>query len=242
MNAPELNYASPARFTWPQRITLAVVPTLIAACLKSIYATCTVVGRGMEHWDRVVESGGHALVGFWHECMGLAACYHRNTGFHTLTSYSFDGELAARVVERFGLKALRGSSTRGGMKALADMTLATQSIQMVGFTLDGPKGPRRRAKPGIAILAARTRLPILPRAFAVKRALHRFPSWDRLPIPMPGTTILHACGAPIPPPRDLSREAVEETRRKVERALNTLHEEIEAELGCDVGLDRPHAT
>jgi hypothetical protein len=173
-----------------------------------------------------LETEGRAIVAIWHESMGLAACHYRNTGFHTLTSYSFDGEFGARVVKRFGLSAVRGSSSKGGSDAVANLAEALNHVQAVGFTLDGPRGPRRVAKPGVAILSARTRTPIIPHAFAVYPAW-RLRSWDQFPIPKPFGRIISAYGPPIPPPRDRSPDAVEEVRLAAERALNGLHEEIE---------------
>ena len=92
--------------------------------------------------------------------------------------------------------------------------------------MDGPVGPRRVAKPGIAILAARTGLPIIPHAFTA-RPVWRLNSWDKFPIPKPLAKIRSAYGLPIPPPPDDSPEAVEATRLQVETELNRLHEEIE---------------
>src|SRR5690606_15894263 len=99
------------------------------------------------------------------------------------------GELAARIVTHFDLRAVRGSSSRGGADALNQLQQAMALGAGVGFTLDGPRGPRRKAKLGAAIIAARTGAIIVPNAFAVSRAW-RLRSWDRLPIPKPFSRVL----------------------------------------------------
>ncbi len=101
---------------------------------------------------------------------------------------------------------------------------------IVGWTLDGPRGPRREAKAGIAYVAARTGFPIIPNAFAVSKSW-RLNSWDRMPIPKPGARIICSFGAPIDPPPDTSAAAIEKTRMEVESALNRLHADIEREAG-----------
>ena len=148
---------------------------------------------------------------------------------HTLTSYSFDGELAARTVARFGLKSLRGSSSRGGTDALRQLETAANLGCLIGWTLDGPRGPRRIAKAGAAYVAARTGLPIVPNAYALSKCW-RFNSWDRMSLPKPGARIICRYGAPIAPPPNTSSTAVEETRVAIETALNRLHAEIEQEV------------
>ena len=227
---PGLRYTSPYAFSARQRAALSIFPPMVATGLKALVRTCRVEVRNTQHWDALLRSHGRAIVAFWHESMALAACHYRNSGAHTLTSYSYDGELAARVVRHFGLLALRGSSSKGGSESLDDLVGALEQIQAVGFTLDGPRGPRRVAKAGIAVLAARTGVPVLPHAFVVQPAW-RLRSWDRFPVPKPCARIVSAFGPPVAPPDDSTPEAVESARLQIEGALNRLHGELESELG-----------
>ena len=147
-----------------------------------------------------------------------------------MTSYSFDGELAARFAHRLGIEALRGSTSSGGAAALIQLLKAAKKTKLLGFTLDGPRGPRREAKPGIALLSAMTHAPVLPQATAIDRAW-RMRSWDRLAIPKPFARIVIAYGEPIfPPPGKATEEAREALRAEIERALNALHRKIEGDV------------
>jgi len=186
--------------------------------------------RYRHHLDNALTEHGHAIFGLWHEAMALLAFHHQGMNYHSTASYSFDGELAARMVTYFGVETVRGSSSGGGSQALEQLQRALALVPCVGITLDGPRGPRRVAKPGAAVLAARGRVPIVPLAGAVSRAW-RMRSWDRFPIPKPFGRIICAYGAPISPPADDSPEAVEVTRLELEGALNRLHAEIEGDLG-----------
>lgn len=226
---PGLCYSSPTKFRPRQKLALALIPPFTAMLLKTWFALCHWETRGEEHWVRAGENHGKTLIAFWHEALAMALFHYRNTGFHTLTSLSYDGELAARLVERCGLHALRGSSSRGGSEALRGMAAALQHVDSVGFTLDGPRGPRRIAKPGIALLALRTRTPVIPHAFAVQPAWH-LKSWDRMPIPKPFARVVSAYGPAIPPPDDTSHEAIEAFRVQVQDALNALQDGLERDL------------
>ena len=222
----------PRQFTRMQRVQLAVFPWLLAKTFETLFRTCTVEVRGLEHYQSTLERHQRCHVVIWHESMALAGCQNRGTDYLTLTSWSYDGEFAARVIKHWRIHAARGSSSRGGSEALAVLVEAAKTVPVTGFTLDGPKGPRRVAKPGIGILAARTGLPVVPNAYVVDRAW-RLNSWDRLPIQKPFSRIICAYGPPIPPPPDDTPDAVEKTRLAVEQGLNALHEQIEAEFGIE---------
>ena len=101
-----------------------------------------------------------------------------------MTSQSFDGEYIARFIQRFGYGAARGSSTRGAVGAIIEMTRLMRAGSPTAFTIDGPKGPRYVAKMGAVLLAKKTGQPILPftisaRHWEAKR------SWDGFQIPLP---------------------------------------------------------
>jgi len=177
--------------------------------------------RGEEHFTTTMAAHGAALCGVWHEVLALAAWHYRDTGYHTLTSYSFDGELAARVARRLGIEAVRGSSSRGGLAALAQLERALELAKGVGLTVDGPRGPRHQVKVGIAMLAAKTGIPIVPCSFAASRSW-RLNSWDRFIVPKPFGRVICAYGPPIAPPADSSPEAIEAVRSSVETSLKAL--------------------
>jgi lysophospholipid acyltransferase (LPLAT)-like uncharacterized protein len=121
----------------------------------------------------------------WHEHMlpCLAAFQKRN--MRVLISASRDGEFGARAAERLGYRAVRGSTSRGGATALRALADSLKSEGgWVAIVADGPRGPRRVAKPGAAWLAEHTGLPVFsvtarcPAGFTLN-------SWDRCRIPLP---------------------------------------------------------
>lgn len=225
---PGLTYRSPHPFRFKQRLLLLAIPPVVAACIKALMATCRFEVRGGGHFETAYKTAGHVIVATWHDVFGLGVSEYSHSGAHTLTSYSYDGEIATLVLKRFGILALRGSSTIGGSDALRDMTEALKYVPIVGFTPDGPRGPRRIAKAGVAILSARSQVPIVPYALMPSRAW-RLNSWDRFQIAKPFARIITAYGPPIPPPHDCSEKEIEDTRQAVEKALNDLQATLENE-------------
>ena len=118
------------------------------------------------------------------------------------------------MLGRRGFGLVRGSSTRGGLKALRDFARAAQGGQGdLIVTLDGPKGPARVAKSGALFTASLTGLPIVPVGMWVDRAW-RLKSWDRLVIGKPFSRVTVFYGEELQIPRGVPREELETTYRK----------------------------
>ena len=105
-----------------------------------------------------------------------------------LTSASKDGEVLAAFLNRFGVRAVRGSSSRGGAKALVEMKRAIDDGYIMGITPDGPRGPRYRLNPGVVKLAQVTGGFVLPVRIRYSR-FWQLKSWDGFMIPKPFATV-----------------------------------------------------
>src|SRR4029079_4358106 len=103
--------------------------------------------------DRETWPPSQAIAPFWHRCVFAATYYFRDRDVSVMTSRSFDGEYIARIIEKFGFRAVRGSSSRVGVGALWGMHTVIEEGRIAAFTIDGPRGPRYVAKPGPVLLA-----------------------------------------------------------------------------------------
>lgn len=136
---------------------------------------------------------GREIYCFWHQCVLPCAYYFRHTGATILISQSFDGELITRILELFGYRTVRGSSTRGGQQGLMGLNRVLDEGTPAIFTADGPRGPIYRAKMGPVKLAQLTGAPIGAFHLQPKKAwIMR--SWDRFFIPRPFTRIAVSWG------------------------------------------------
>ncbi len=174
----------------------------------------------------VRRSGQRFIYAFFHEVMLFPAHYWAWPSMHILISDHRDGELITQVIRRLGFGVVRGSTTRGGVRALREMTSRIETGNLC-VTPDGPRGPRRHVHQGLVYLASRTGLPIVGAGMAFKHC-SRATSWDRFAVPHPHTPA--ACVAPpaVTVPPDADRETLEECRLLVERRMQAAMEEAEA--------------
>jgi lysophospholipid acyltransferase (LPLAT)-like uncharacterized protein len=160
-------------------------------------------------------------MGFWHGRILPAAFYFRRRGIVVITSENFDGEWIARIIERFGYGTARGSTSRGGVKALLKLKRDMADGRPAGFTLDGPRGPARVAQPGAIWLARASGNPVLP--FHLEASSYwTMGSWDRTQIPKPFSTVALAVGEPLEVPGDMTDDRLEVARLELERRLAAL--------------------
>lgn len=230
MKLPELNYSSPNTYTLKQRLQLAILPPTIVGILKAILLTCRRETRHRHYLDDTLAAHGHAIIAIWHESTAYALYLHSGSNFHAASSYSFDGELAARLTHQFNVECVRGSTSKGGAEVLRELEKAIKLVGCVGLTMDGPRGPRRHAQPGLAILSARTGVPVVPLAFAISKCW-RLRTWDRMAVPKPFARLLYDYAPPIHPAESTARANIEAKRVEIQDSLNRLHASMEAELG-----------
>ena len=155
-----------------------------------------------------LAAGGRIVLSSWHQRFYAGICYFARFRPVIMISQSADGELIARLVELLGWRAARGSSTRGGRDALTAMVDEMQHRQVAGHIVDGPRGPARKIKAGIAVLAQRTDARIVPVYVAYARAWEAR-SWDRFQVPRPFSTVLIRFGPPIEVPPALAGAGLE---------------------------------
>ena len=173
--------------------------------------------------DRGVR--GCILFAFWHENI-LVPCHafaRRDT--LVLISQHADGEMIARVCKHMGWGTVRGSSTRGGIKAMREMMRASTG-RHIAVMPDGPRGPRRHVELGLIFLAAKTGMPIVLLGVGHDRPW-RLKTWDRFCVPRPFSKALVLGSAPILIPPDANKSELEALRQQVEQTLNDLTDHAE---------------
>ena len=165
-------------------LKLAVLPRAGAAVIRVLGWSMRIDTRGQEDVDRLSREGKRVIIAFWHSRQLMMPLTYRGKLAHILISQHRDGELIARIVERFGFRAVRGSSTRGGVEALRELIRLGRSGVDLVVTPDGPKGPPQVVKMGVIQLARASKLPIIPLAFSCsKKNSSRVgtASWCRIP-------------------------------------------------------------
>lgn len=158
------------------------------------------------------------IFAFWHNRQFFLGYPKMHNGVSVLVSQSEDGEFIARSVKHLGIKSIRGSSTRGGVKALAEMIRTLKKGGNLAITPDGPKGPVFEVQPGVVHIAQKTGAAIIPLCCSYARK-KIFNSWDLYQIPSPFNSIVVGYGTPIYLSED---EPLETASQKIKKALDTL--------------------
>jgi len=176
---------------------------------------------GDSYLDEIYKSGNRAIFTFWHGRIFPATYYWRNRGIVVMTSMNRDGEAIAQCIQRFGYGAARGSSSRGGFKALAQMARDIRHGRDTAFTIDGPRGPRYIAKQGPVLLAMKTGAAIFCFHISMKRKI-QLKSWDEFQIPLPFTPAIVLKAAPIWVPHDAPEAHLRDLHLQMQDTLDDL--------------------
>ena len=130
-----------------------------------------------------------------------------------LISASRDGEYITTLVKCFGINVVRGSSSRGGAKALLELRHALEDGLSPILTVDGPRGPRYTVHPGAVALASEGHAPLVPVLFNA-RHFWQLHSWDKMQIPWPFTRMTMVIGKPMEVPVSFTNaDGCEELRK-----------------------------
>jgi lysophospholipid acyltransferase (LPLAT)-like uncharacterized protein len=226
--APAEPATGPRRFTLRQRIVLRIIIGLGYWVIRLIGPTLRVCISFEDGAQESMEQ--RPLIGsFWHSCIIPATYICRDLGVRVMSSNSYDGEYMGRIIHKFGFVAVKGSSSRNAVRALLGLRRSLGDGWTVAFTLDGPRGPRHKVKPGPVALARSSGVPLTMFHAAVDKAWV-LNSWDRMMIPRPFSRVLLRFGRLIPVPVDASDEDVERYTGELQAALDRVCEFSEAHV------------
>jgi lysophospholipid acyltransferase (LPLAT)-like uncharacterized protein len=173
---------------WWTRVRVRAIAVFGGFVIRALGMTWRVRRDGAHDFDAMLRRGEPFVVVFWHGEILPLAWVHRHNGIATVISRHADGEVIARIAERLGYRTVRGSTTRGGARALLQSAALVEDGTTVSFTPDGPRGPRHEFAPGAVIVAQRTGRPIIAVTATASRAW-RLRSWDRHLVPKPFATL-----------------------------------------------------
>jgi len=210
-----------SQFRWYDPILLAVICPLAALIIKLLMLSCRVIKvEGDEEQREAVErADGRAVYATWHQRMPYHFHFFGSRHVTMMISRSRDGEYAARIAQWLGFKSVRGSSTRGGPRALKAIIDEIKTGETGGMLADGPLGPPRVAKMGSVLMAREAEAPLIPVLWGADRCWV-LNSWDRYLIPKPFARVVIHYAEPIWVPAEATGEELEEYRKLFEDRLN----------------------
>lgn len=223
---PEYNdkfyqFAPLSAYSLKQRILIRLADIVFYSLIKVLGRLARFEVQGGENLKSIEAVGKLPICCFWHDRIFLGTYFFRNRGIIVMSSQSFDAEYMARSIQRLGYGVIKGSSTRGGSRALIKMIKEMRRGRPMAFSVDGPRGPRYEAKPGPVILAKKTGNPILPLVFE-PRKYWTVNSWDRMQIPKPFSRSLTIMGEPIYVDEAADAAEIEQKLLQLQRVLDDL--------------------
>ncbi|MGA7514724.1 MAG: lysophospholipid acyltransferase family protein [Candidatus Sulfotelmatobacter sp.] len=230
--------AGPNRFTLRQRIILRIIIAAGYWFIGLIGPTLRVCVSREEGAEKTLDERP-LITSFWHACIIPATYLFRDFGIRVMSSNSYDGEYMGRIIHKFGFVAVKGSSSRNAVRALLGLRRALQEGWTVAFSIDGPRGPRYKVKPGPVALARSSSVPMSMFHIAVERAWV-LNTWDRLIIPKPFSRVLLRFGKLIPVPAEASDEDLERYQQELQDSLDRACEFAEKNVSRVGAMEFPY--
>jgi len=178
------------------KLSPVAVRPLVAPLVRTLARSWRLRLVHEERWRALHEAQRPHVFLLWHEVLLPLLWQHREQGIAIIVSEARDGQYLSDLAGSLGYRAVRGSSTRGGTRALLGAVRELRAGRSIAFTPDGPRGPRRELKPGVIAAAQRGGGVIIPIHAEADRAW-RLHSWDRLMIPKPLARVRITYGRPF---------------------------------------------
>jgi lysophospholipid acyltransferase (LPLAT)-like uncharacterized protein len=187
-----------------------------------------------------IPPGPRYIYTLWHENLLLPCGTVAHPDIAALISKHADGQVLTALIEAIGMGVVLGSTNRGGIEAVRGLVNGTVGRRHLVVTPDGPRGPRRVVQPGIAYIASRTGMQVVPLGIGYHNPW-RAKSWDGFAVPKPCTRARMILGEPIAVPDGLKTEGLETSRRLVQAEMERLT--AAAEMWADTNrLELPAAS
>ena len=207
-----------------------IVPPFLGALCR----TWRVRLEGSEAIDAELATGRPMILVVWHgrllTCLACLPRHGARYALHTMISRSRDGDRVAAVASRMGVVPVRGSSSRGGARALLQAVRLLEQGHTIAHIVDGPRGPAGAIKPGLMLMAQRSGAAIAPMYAASAHHWTATRSWDRMEVPLPCSRVLLRFGPPWRVAADLEEADLEALRSGFEVEMREGHARAQADV------------
>ncbi len=221
------------------RLNKSIASFLGAVAIRLLGLTWRIQWRGQEQLEKARRLSPRIIFAFWHGRLLALSYSHRNSGVSVLASEHYDGDLMGRTIVWLGFGHVKGSSSKGGGRALRSLAAVLKGGRDVGLTIDGPRGPRGEVRQGAIELSRLAGAAVLPVSNTASRR-KLFDSWDRFQLPAPFATIVVAYGEPfiVPPGATVSER--ESFKLGLKENLSGLTSRLDIEMGYKGSQVWPH--
>jgi len=215
-----------------RKIIKKVAPFFVSNLLKLLHKTIKweIVGA-----ENLKDIEGPVIFSFFHGRMMMLGFIYRklrkDRKIKMILSPHFDGEIGALIAEKFGVGSIKGSSSKGSLKLLKEISKIKDCD--IGITPDGPRGPFQKVKSGVTYISKVTGFPIIPVAYSVDKG-KKLKSWDKFLVPYPFSKGVYVIGKPIYVPDDLGKEEIESFSKHIEDEMVKINDLADSIAGLKV--------
>lgn len=206
------------------KLPTSLLSSIIHPLYKVWCSTLRYTIEGREEVDAMWDAEAPMVFALWHNELFPLIYTRKQLEIIAVVSQSSDGEVLAQVLEKLGLKTARGSSSRGGVKALLQVAKMMRTTRHLGVvTVDGPRGPRHKAKEGAVFLARRGNAKVVPIRISMSKSYIFQKAWDKFQIPYPFSKVKIIFGTPYDLGEgELNAEYLTKETQRLERKLKAL--------------------
>lgn len=222
------------------RLLTKVIAFLGVMFTRLLFKTCrfrvVLEEPGINPYDLTGER--RYLYCVWHDQIVMTVFSGRPKKMAGLVSGHQDGSYLAHAMQLLGIAAIRGSSKRGGSRAMGELLQRVREFH-VAITPDGPRGPRHHLKTGIVFLASHSGRAIIPTAYACRRAWRIRGNWTDMMLPSPFTVIYARGGPPFFVPPGIERDDLDRYAKRLEEEMQRLEGLVLAAAARQPAVDEP---
>jgi len=219
------------KLKWSRRIQIPIIAGAVYSVTRMLGPTLRYEVLGWQHAERTFSSNKRCIFAFWHRVIIPVVWWARNRGIVVMNTTAFDGQWTRKVIEWLGFGTAQGSSSRGGLRGLAEMARRLAEGKDCAFTIDGPRGPRYIAKPGPVMLARKTGCPVVVFHIGVDRGKTFEKTWDHFLMPKPFARTVMLFAPPIFVSADAGAAELEAKHAEMQRELERVRDLAEGWFG-----------
>jgi len=203
-----------------KKILKKLGPKLLFLFLIFIGLTCRKRIIGENYIEELKKEGKNWIYLLWHNNIAIASWVLRKDHLVIMASASEDGGLATEMLQNFGFETVRGSSSKGGLKAMLSIVKLIKSGRSAALTPDGPRGPKYELQKGTIVIAQKTGVPLVPIDIQATGQWVLNKSWDQHKLPKPFSTLIISIGKPIYVDSHLKSDDLNQIQKRVETEMN----------------------
>lgn len=204
-----------------------ILPQVSWLAIQLLYSTIRIQTLGEDEVKRLRNEKKKIVYVLWHGRQFLVLRYMAHKHIGAMASTSRDGKLIANILQRWGYKIIPGSSEKNPVRALFGGIKKMRAGFHTLLTVDGPRGPIYKVKPGALFLAKKMNAFIVPITFSAKPAI-MFKSWDKYLLPKPFARAVIVFGKPLHLSSDKKECTIQEECQLLEKTLNQITERADS--------------